>query len=82
MGKIIKLDENGLRKMIMSEVRRLNEIQIKSTDELANGDCARMCGMLKGAIESLFMWKDYCKTLEELQHLINRTFEDFVDQNQ
>ena len=79
MGKIVKLDENRLRKMIMSEIKKINEVNIRSTDELADGDCARMCGMLKGAIESLLMWKDYCKTLEELQHLIDRTFEDFVE---
>lgn len=78
MKKIVKLNENELREMIASEVKKLNEVHLKSTDELANGDFARMCGMLKGAVESLFMWKDYCRTLEELQQLIDKTFEDFI----
>jgi len=79
MGKIVKLNENELRKMIMSEVRKLNEVQVKSVDELTDGNYERMCGVLEGKIESLFMWKDYCKTLEELQHLIDRTFEDIIE---
>ena len=84
MGKTVKLNEKMLRDMIMLEVRkmagkRLNEVSVRSTDELADGSYERMCGMLKGKIESLLMWKDSCKTLEELQHLIDRTFENIID---
>ena len=80
MKRTIKLSESMLRNMILSEVRKvaLNEMEVKTTDELAGGDYEEMCGMLKGKIESLLMWKDSCKTLEELQHLIDRTFEDII----
>ena len=80
MGKTIKLTENKLRSMIAAEIlKSLNETHVRSTDELADGNYERMCGMLKGKIESLLMWKDSCKTLEELQRLIDRTFEDIID---
>jgi hypothetical protein len=85
MEKIVKLDESSLRKIIMSEVRKaamkkkINEAQVKTTDELADGDFGKMCGILKGKIESLYIWKDYCNTLEELQELIDRTFGDLME---
>lgn len=84
MKKTIKLNEQSLRKIIISEIKNiveknsLNEVHIKSTDELAQGDYSIMCGRLKGKIESLYMWKDYCQTLEELQELISRTFDDLM----
>jgi len=79
MGKTIKLDEQGLRKIIMSEIKNsINEVHIKTTDELADGDYGRMCGMLKGKIESLYMLKDYCRTLEELQKLISSIFDNLM----
>ena len=69
----------------MSEIKntigknRLNESHVKSTDELAGGDYGRMCGILKGKIESLYTWRDYCNTLEDLQALIDRTFDDIME---
>lgn len=84
MGKTIKLDEQTLRKIIMSEIKNsigknsLNEVHIKTTDELADGDYGRMCGMLRGKIESLYMLKDYCRTLEELQKLISSIFDSLM----
>jgi hypothetical protein len=79
MGTIVKLDEQNLRKIIMSEIKnKLNEVHVKSTDELADGDYGKMCGILKGKIESLYMWKDYCETLEDLQELIGRTFDSLM----
>lgn len=79
MKKIVKLNESELRKMIMSEVRKLNEVQLKSTDEVTGGSYETMCGILIGKIEFLLSWKDTCKTMEELQHMIDRTFEDIVE---
>ena len=85
MGKIIKLDEQSLRKIIVSEIKNtvhkgsLNEAHVKSTDELADGDYGKMCGILKGKIESLYMWKDYCDTLEDLHSLIARTFDSIME---
>ena len=44
MRKVVKLDENGLRSIIKSEVRKaaakkqLAEVSVKTTDELADGD--------------------------------------------
>ena len=84
MGKTIKLDEQTLRKIIMSEIKNsvgknnLNEVHVKTTEELADGDYERMCGMLKGKIESLYMLKDYCRTLEELQKLISSIFDNLI----
>lgn len=84
MGKTIKLDEQTLRKIIMSEIKNsigknnLNEVHVKTTDELADGDYGRMCGILKGKIESLYMLKDYCRTLEELQKLISSIFDNLI----
>ena len=79
MGTIVKLDEQNLRSIIMSEIKnKLNEVHVKSTDELADGDYGKMCGILKGKIESLYMWKDYCGTLEELQRLISSIFDNLI----
>ena len=84
MRKVVKLDENGLRSIIKSEVRKaaakkqLAEVSVKTTDELADGDYGKMCGILKGKIESLYIWKDYCNTLEELQQLIERIFGELM----
>ena len=79
MKKTIKLDEQTLRKIIMSEIKNsINEVHVKTTDELADGDYGRMCGMLKGKIESLYMMKDYCRTLEELQKLISSIFDNLM----
>lgn len=79
MKKTIKLDEQTLRKIIMSEIKNsINEVHVKTTDELADGDYGRMCGMLKGKIESLYMLKDYCRTLEELQKLISSIFDNLM----
>ena len=78
------MDENGLRSIIKSEVRKaaakkqLAEVSVKTTDELADGDYGKMCGILKGKIESLYIWKDYCNTLEELQQLIERIFGELM----
>ena len=85
MGKTVKLNEQSLRKIIMSEIKntigknKLNESHVRSTDELAGGDYGRMCGILKGKIESLYTWRDYCDTLEDLQALIDRTFDDIME---
>lgn len=80
MGKVVKLNEDKLRNIIISEVRKMvNEAHVKSTDELAGGDYVKMCGTLKGKIEALYTWMDYCDTLEKLQELIDRTFGDIME---
>lgn len=85
MGKTVKIKESELRRMVLAELKRtaaksrINEVNVRSTDELADGDYERMCGVLKGKIETLYMWKDDCKTLEELQRLIGRLFDDIID---
>lgn len=85
MGKTVKIKESELRRMVVAELKRtaaknrINEVNVRSTDELADGDYERMCGVLKGKIETLYMWKDDCKTLEELQHLIEQLFDDMID---
>lgn len=85
MGKTVKIKESELRRMVVVELKRtaaknrINEVNMRSTDELADGDYDRMCGVLKGKIETLYMWKDDCKTLEELQHLIEQLFGDMID---
>lgn len=87
MGKTVRLTEDGLRDMIVSEIRKtvgretLNETwMMKSTEELSDGkfDYERLYGKLKGKIEFLYWIKDNCRTLEELQKEISDLFDGFM----
>jgi hypothetical protein len=80
----MKLDENKLNRIIKSEIRKvvskrnMNEAQVKTANEMTDGDYAKMCGILIGKIEALYMFKDYCETVEDFQKLIARTFDDII----